>query len=75
MKGAGNVIGEFIKRSKKAEKLCKTRSNNYSEHSVPDEKPNDGVFSNDTLFPGDSWMGEISNNCSYGGGNKIREPN
>lgn len=54
MKGAGNVIGEFIKRSKKAEKLCKTRSNNYSEHSVPDEKPNDGVFSNDTLFPGDS---------------------
>ena len=53
MYGASDVVGEFVKRSKKTEELRESGSNSYGEHGVPDEESNNGMFGDGTFFPSD----------------------
>ena len=72
MYGASDVVGEFIKRSKKTEELRESGSNSYGEHGVPDEESNNGILSDSTFFPSDFRMRNVGNDGSNGGGDEIR---
>lgn len=72
MYGASDVVGEFVKRSKKTEELRESGSNSYGEHGVPDEESNNGMFGDGTFFPSDSRMCNVGNDGGNGGGDKIR---
>ena len=74
MNGAGDIVGQFVKRSEKAKKLRETRSDSDGEDGIPDEKSSDGLFGDGTFFPSDSGVCKVSDDSSNSGGNKIRKP-
>ena len=47
-----DAIGKFVEWSEKAKELCKTRSNGNGKYSIPNEKSDDGMLGDCTLFPG-----------------------
>lgn len=71
MNCAGDIVDKFVKRSEETEELCETRSDGDSNHGVPDEKSNNGMFSNGAFFPSDSGVCKIGDNSSNGGGNEV----
>ena len=74
MNCTSNVIDKFVKRSKKTEELSKSWGDNNSDYGVPDEKSDNGMFSNCAFFPGDFGMRKISNNSGNGGSDKVGKP-
>ena len=57
MDGRGDIVGEFVKRSKDAKKLSEGGGDKKSESCIPDEKTDDGMLSNGAILPGDFGVG------------------
>ncbi len=74
MEGGRNIEGKIVEGGEKAEKLGEARGDGDGEHGVPDEKTNDRGFGDLAFFPGDSGMGDISNDGGDGRSDEIREP-
>ena len=54
--------------------MSKSWSDGYSEHSVPDEKSNKGMFGDGTFFPSNFGVSYICNDSSDGSSDKIGKP-
>lgn len=64
MDGGSDIVGEFVKRGKDAEKLGEAGSDEKSKKCIPDEETDDGMFGDDAIFPSDSG---VSDECNYDG--------
>ena len=54
--------------------MSKCWGNSYGKNGIPDKKTDNGMPGDDTLFPGDARMSEVSYDSSDGGSNEIRKP-
>ena len=59
MDGFANVKSEFIEWSEEAEELGEPRADSNGKENIPNEKSDDGVFSDVTFFPSDFGMGNV----------------
>ncbi len=74
MDGRGDIVGEFVKRSKDAKKLSEGGGDKKSESCIPDEKADDGMFGNRAILPGDFGVRNESDDSGNACGNEVRKP-
>lgn len=74
MDSFADVKGEFVERSQKTEELGEPGANSNGEESVPDEKPDNGVFGDFAFFPSDLRMSDVGDDGCDDGGDKSGEP-
>ena len=74
MNSIGDVVSKFVQRREETEELGEPGANSNGEESVPDEKPDNGVFGDFAFFPSDLRMSDVGDDGCDDGGDKGGEP-